>query len=195
MTLSLCIVASDMLLKGDACQENKGVLSSKGLPRWLSWSRICPQCGRPGFDPWVGKIPWRREWLPTPVFWPGEFHGLYRPCGRKESDPTERPSLVIKDSTYTVTSISCNHSSLPNPHQAPQTPVLFCLGLPWVLCLVTQPCPSLCDHMDCIPLGSCVHGILQARTLEWVAVPFSRGSSQPRDQTQVSCLAGGFFTV
>ena len=34
------------------------------------------QCGRPGFDPWVGKIPWRRDGLPTPVFWPGEFHGL-----------------------------------------------------------------------------------------------------------------------
>ena len=42
--------------------------------------------GRPGFDPWVGKIPWRRERLPTPVFWPGEFHGLYGSWGRKESD-------------------------------------------------------------------------------------------------------------
>ena len=41
--------------------------------------RICPQCGRPGFDPWVGKIPRRRERLPTPVSWPGEFHGLYSP--------------------------------------------------------------------------------------------------------------------
>ena len=51
------------------------------------------QCGRPGFDPWVGKIPWRREWLPTPVFWPGEFHGLYSSWGRKESDMTERFSL------------------------------------------------------------------------------------------------------
>ena len=37
------------------------------------------QCGRPGFDPWVGKISWRRERLPTPVFWPGEFHGLHSP--------------------------------------------------------------------------------------------------------------------
>ena len=42
---------------------------------WLSWERIRLQCGRPGFDSWVGKIPWRRERLPTPVFWPGEFHG------------------------------------------------------------------------------------------------------------------------
>ena len=42
-----------------------------------------PQCRRPGFDPWVGKIPWRRERLPTPVFWPGESHGLYSPWGCK----------------------------------------------------------------------------------------------------------------
>ena len=42
-------------------------------------SRACLQCRRPGFSPWVGKILWRRKWLPTPVFWPGEFHGLYSP--------------------------------------------------------------------------------------------------------------------
>ena len=44
----------------------------------------------PGFDRWVRKIPWRREWLSTPVFWPGEFHGLYIPLSCKESDTTER---------------------------------------------------------------------------------------------------------
>ena len=49
--------------------------------------------------------------------------------------------------------------------------------------------PTLCDPRDYT-----VHGILQARILEWVAFPFSRGSSQPRDRTQVSCIAGGFFT-
>ena len=49
--------------------------------------------------------------------------------------------------------------------------------------------------MDCIPPGSSLHGILQARILEWVTIPFSRGSSQDRDQTQVSCTAGGFFTM
>ena len=54
---------------------------------------------------------------------------------------------------------------------------------------VTQLCPTLCNPMDYT-----VHGILQTRILEWVAVPFSRGSSQPRDQTQVSCIAGRFFT-
>ena len=54
---------------------------------------------------------------------------------------------------------------------------------------VAQLCPTLCDRMDCI-----VHGILQARILEWVAFPFSKGFSQPRDQTQVSCIAGRVFT-
>ena len=66
------------------------------LPLWLSWSRIYLQCRRPGFNPWVGKIPWRRERLPTPVFGPREFHGLYSPWGRKESDKTQRLSLSLK---------------------------------------------------------------------------------------------------
>ena len=47
-----------------------------------------PAVRRRGFDPWVGKSPWRREWLPTPVFWPGKFHELYSPWDRKESDMT-----------------------------------------------------------------------------------------------------------
>ena len=66
-----------------------------------------------------------------------------------------------------------------------------------VLCvfLVAQLCPTLSDPMGCSPPGSSVHGDLQARILEWVAMSSSRGSSQPRDQTQVSRIAGGFFTV
>ena len=62
-------------------------------------------------------------------------------------------------------------------------------------CLVAQLCLTLYNPMDRSLPGSCVHGILQARILEWVALPFSRGSSQPRDQTQVSHFAGRFFTV
>ena len=66
-----------------------------------------------------------------------------------------------------------------------------------ILCcgLVTKLCPTLCDPMDCSPPGSSVHGICQARILEWVAFPFSRASSQPRDHTHVSISAGGFFTT
>ena len=55
---------------------------------------------------------------------------------------------------------------------------------------VTQSCPTLCD-----PMHYTVHGILQARILEWVAIPFTRGSSEPRGGTQVSCIAGRFFTI
>ena len=58
-----------------------------------------------------------------------------------------------------------------------------------------QSCPTLCDTMDYNLPGSSVQGILHVRILEWVAIPFSRGSSQPRDQTQVSCIAGRFFTI
>ena len=61
--------------------------------------------------------------------------------------------------------------------------------------LVTQLCPTLSNPMDCSPRGSSVHEILQARILEWVTMPSSKGSSRPRDQTQVSCTAGGFFMV
>ena len=64
------------------------------LYMWLSWQRIHLQCGRPGFDPWVGKFPWRRERPPVPVFWPGEFHGLCRPWGHKEPGTNELLSLT-----------------------------------------------------------------------------------------------------
>ena len=73
--------------------------------------------------------------------------------------------------------------------------LLVSLPLRWCVCQtevkvkVAQPYPTLCNPMDYT-----VHGILQARILEWVAIPFSRGSSQPRNQTQVSRIAGRFFT-
>ena len=56
------------------------VIDIVGSPWWLRQQRICLQCRRPEFNPWIGKIPWRREWLPIPVFlpgefFPGEFHG------------------------------------------------------------------------------------------------------------------------
>ena len=55
---------------------------------------------------------------------------------------------------------------------------------------VAQSRPILCDPVDCNLLGFSVHGILQARILEWIDISFSRGSSRPRDQTQVSCIGG-----
>ena len=87
------------------------------LPCWLRRSRICLQCRRPGFDPWVGKIPGRRKWLPTSVFLPGEFHGQrtlagYSPQGCKKSDMAEQMSL---------SSVQFNHSVMSDslrPHES-----------------------------------------------------------------------------
>ena len=82
-------------------QRNKGnYLWKTELPWWLWWLRICLQCRKPGFDLWVGKIPWRRKLQPTPVFLPGEFHGQrnqagYSPWGHKELDTTERLKLSL----------------------------------------------------------------------------------------------------
>ena len=69
------------------------------------------------------------------------------------------------------------------------TPILY------ACVLVTRSCPTLCDPMDCSPPSSFVHGIFQARILEWLAISFSGGSSQPKDQTGISCVEGRFFTI
>ena len=77
---------------------------------------------------------------------------------------------------------------------------VFCLNgkeqNSWIVrCFVTQLCLTLCNPTDCSLPDSSVHGILQARILEWVAISFLRGSYQLRDRTQVSCIAGRFFTI
>ena len=78
----------------------------------LSWvypvtqlERIHLQCGRSGLNCWVGKTPWRRERLPTPVFWPGEVHGLCSPRGHKGSDRTEQISLSLSLLFYILWSL------------------------------------------------------------------------------------------
>ena len=70
------------------------ILMKSSLPWWLGGPRLCLQCWRPGFDPWVGKIPWRRAWQPTPMFLPSELHGQrslagYSSGGCKEPDTPE----------------------------------------------------------------------------------------------------------
>ena len=69
-----------------------------GFPGGSDGKIICLQCRRPGFDPWVRKIPWSRKWQLTTGFWPGEFHGqrnlvVYSPWGGKELDTTEQLTL------------------------------------------------------------------------------------------------------
>ena len=109
-TLVRFLGREDPLEKGQATHS-----SIPGLPFWLSWQRICVRRRRSGFDPWIGKIPWRRERLPTPVFWPGEFHRLYSPWGHKEADMTEQLSLWA----------SLIVQQVKNPPAMQKTPVWF----------------------------------------------------------------------
>ena len=93
---STCNAGDPSSIPGLGRSSREGI----GYPLQYSWASLMAQlvknplkCGRSGFNPWVGKIPWRRERLPTPVFWPGEFHELYNPWGYKESDTTDQLSL------------------------------------------------------------------------------------------------------
>ena len=95
-------------------------------------------------------------------------------------------SLIFSCSYSSLLQCPLTSSSYPNHSQILHEAFYDCF-IPQVK--VAQSCPTLCD-----PLDYTAHGILQARILEWVAVPFSRGSSQPRNRTQVSCIAGRFFT-
>ena len=76
--ITYCMVRmlADFLCQSVSFRYNCNHTYYLGLPRWLSWQRIRPQCGRPGFNSWVWKIPWRRKWQSTLEHWPGESHGL-----------------------------------------------------------------------------------------------------------------------
>ena len=93
-----CIAEDFSSIPGSGRSAGEGI----GYPLHYSWASLIaqlvknpPAMRETRFDPWVGKIPYRRETLPTSLFWPGEFHGLYSPWGRKESDTTERLSLSL----------------------------------------------------------------------------------------------------
>ena len=99
---SACYAGDPSLLPGSGRSAGKGI----GYPLHLFLGFPCGSADKEStcnaedlgsipLDPWVRKIPWRRERLNTPVFWPGEFHGLYSPCSHKESDTTERLSLSL----------------------------------------------------------------------------------------------------
>ena len=81
-----------------------------------------------------------------------------------------------------------DQSGLQSPHAVPDTIRFLSSGCP-PHCACAQSCPTLCDPMDCSLPASSVHGILQARMLEWVAISSSRGSSPPRDRTYISCIS------
>ena len=142
---------------------------------------FCLPSRRRKFDPWVGKIPWRREWQPTPVFFSGEFRGSlagYSPCDRQELYTTEGLLLLLLSRfsrvQLCVTPQTAAHQAPPSlgfSRQEHWSGLLF--PSPMRESEVTQSCLTLSDPMDCSPPGSSVHGILQARVLEWGAITFS----------------------
>ena len=104
---------------GISMKEMNTLRETQGLPWWFRGQSVCPQCGGPGFDPWVRKIPWRRKWQPTPVFLPGESHGWrsllgYSPRGHKESDTTEPPGKPL----HFTLPLGYWHNTLPLSHSA-----------------------------------------------------------------------------
>ena len=118
---------------------------------------------------------------------------------------TGTPLLTSNDTTYKwLTSSSPPFFHVKNMgNNSIYLIILFCelseiLQVKWLVHVCTElleSCSTLCDPMECSPPVSSARGIFQARTLEWVAIHSSRGSSQLRDQTQVSRIAGRFFTV
>ena len=148
------------------------------------------------------SLPWRRKWQPTPVFLPGKSHGQrilagYSPRGRKELNMTERlnhgPSITYGDTKEEIClrtrKWGLQKKKTDSRRQRKNSKNLSLYNL--------KSESESHSVMSCSfwPHGLyTVHGILQARILEWAAFPFSRGSSQPRDWTQVSHIAGRFFT-
>jgi len=125
------------------------------------------------FNPWVGRIPWKRAWWPTPIFLPGESHGQrslvgYSPWGhRLEHDWSDLARthvwLFAWDKFLEVKLLLTNSKNI-------------LLHIVTTAAKSLQSCPTLCDPIDGSPPGSPVPGILQARTLEWVAISFSNAS-------------------
>ena len=106
-------------------------------------------------------------------------------CGSRLSN--SKSCRIVPDQKSNSCLLHWQVDSLPLCHQ--RSPLLIFLIVLVRKVKVSQACPTLCD-----PIDYTVHGILQANILEWIAFPFSRGSSQPRDRTQVSHIAGRFFT-
>jgi len=89
---------------------------------WLSGKEFAYQCKRCGFGAWVGKIPWRRETLPTPVLWPEEFHGLYSPWSHKEFKEKE---IIHMPGSYDLTVCTSCNQTLLHTHTHTHTHTLY----------------------------------------------------------------------
>ena len=168
-----------------------GVAQSRTRLKWLSSSRLV-----------ISSFPRSKRllisWLQSP-----SAVILEPPKIKSVTVSTVSPSICheVMGPDVMILDFWNNHRSLQRRLYIQHTGVLFSTGrlntpsCDSVKVLVTQSFQLFVTPMDCSLLGSSVHGILQARILEWVAVPFSRGPSRPRDQTWVSCIASKFFTI
>ena len=109
--------------------------------------------------------------------------------GEPFPSPGDLPDPGTEPGSPALQADSCPRLRAPQNYTTPSIAPIHSFSSLKVKRKVTQLCPTLCD-----PMAYTVHGILQARILEWVDIPFSRGSSQPKDRTQVSHIAGRFFT-
>ena len=126
-------------------------------------------------------LAWRIPWTQEPGGLPST--GSHR-VGHDWSDL----AAVVVWQIHSYYSISCGQDTSPSVSSCVNQ-MGACMDVQSI-----QSCPTLCDPVNCSPPGSSVHGILQARILEQVAMPSSRESSQPRDWTRISCIEGRFFT-
>ena len=181
---------------------------SQFAPWWLRQLRIGLHCRRPGYDPWVGKIPWRRECLPTPAFWPGEFHGQrslvgYSPWGRNESAMIKRQSTAQQDTRSMYKNhlyfyiFATNDQQLK--HKKKYCLQQHCKNYKYLACvLLTQSCLILCDPMDCrcqAPLP-----VEFSRKEYWSGLPFTPPGDLADPGIKLASLASpalavGFFTT
>ena len=119
----------------------------------------CRRRNRCRFDPWVRRIPWRRAWQPTPVFLPGESHGQ------------RSLAATVRGVAQSRTGLSASATRLRGSY------ILASLCASREAKSISRV--RLCDPMDCSLPGSSIHGIFQARVLEWVAISFSRDLPDP----------------
>ena len=163
---------------------------------------------------------WRRKWQPTPVFLPGEsrdgeawwaaISGVAQSRTRlkrlsSSSSNSQSRVYVQKRQLNSKRYVhpNCQSSTIYNSQDKKQPKCQSTddwvknMWVKWniMFVLVAQLCLTLCNPVDCSPPGSPVHGILQGRIPEWVAIPFPRGSSQSRDWTFGFCIVGRFFTI
>ena len=149
---------------------------------------------------------WRRKWQPTPVFLPGESQWRWSLVGCHLWGPAELGSdLAVAAAKVVSKQWICNAGEVDyvsitmlsrSETKTQVSKTLVCnKSMACGESKVVQSCPTLCDPMDSSLPRSSIHGIFQATVLEWVAISFSRRSSQPRDRTQVSRVVGRHFTI